>query len=363
MVRSSRWDDISGRYGSQEIEYKLVAHQHASSSTSEFTYVLSKSAENSSVLQEPVLFSGSVFENVAFGLLGTEKASLSETDQRALVKKACEAAYADEFIERLPNQYDTQVGERAMMLSGGQKQRIAIARSIVSDPKVLLLDEATSALDPRAEKIVQEALDNVSENRTTIVIAHKLSTVRNADNIAVMADGAIIEQGTHAQLIDANGAYARLVRAQDLGRADNERDELDENPRDENLNLMRTQTQIGSVKTTDAENVAKDAGPNYNLVRCVWIILGENLGLYKWFLILAVGSILGGLTYPAQAILFARIVHAFELPPGEARSQGNFYSLMFFVVALGNLVVYAIIGWFSNRLCQVSFNPYGEVLS
>jgi ATP-binding cassette subfamily B (MDR/TAP) protein 1 len=94
-----------------------------------------------------------------------------------------------------------------MNLSGGQKQRIAIARSIVSEPTVLLLDEATSALDPKAEKIVQQALDRVSKHRTTIVIAHKLSTIRNADNIAVMANGVVLEQGTHDKLLEVNGAY------------------------------------------------------------------------------------------------------------------------------------------------------------
>jgi ATP-binding cassette subfamily B (MDR/TAP) protein 1 len=108
--------------------------------------------------------------------------------------------------------YDTWLGERAMNLSGGQKQRLAIARSIVSEPTVLLLDEATSALDPKAEKIVQQALDRVSKDRTTIVIAHKLSTIRNADNIAVMADGAVVEQGTHEELIGLDGAYGKLPK-------------------------------------------------------------------------------------------------------------------------------------------------------
>jgi ATP-binding cassette subfamily B (MDR/TAP) protein 1 len=108
--------------------------------------------------------------------------------------------------------YDTWLGERAMNLSGGQKQRLAIARSIISEPTVLLLDEATSALDPKAEKIVQQALDRVSKDRTTIVIAHKLSTIRNADNIAVMADGAVVEQGTHEELIGLDGAYGKLPK-------------------------------------------------------------------------------------------------------------------------------------------------------
>jgi ATP-binding cassette subfamily B (MDR/TAP) protein 1 len=99
------------------------------------------------------------------------------------------------------------LGERAMNLSGGQKQRLAIARSIVSEPTVLLLDEATSALDPKAEKIVQQALDRVSKDRTTIVIAHKLSTVRTADNIAVMANGKVVEQGTHESLLELNRVY------------------------------------------------------------------------------------------------------------------------------------------------------------
>ncbi|KAF2193181.1 multidrug resistance protein-like protein 1 [Zopfia rhizophila CBS 207.26] len=302
---------------------------------------------------------GTVFENVAFGLFGTEQASLPGAEQRILVEKACKAAYADEFIERLPKGYDTQVGERAMMLSGGQKQRLAIARSIVSNPKVLLLDEATSALDPKAEKIVQQALDNVSSDRTTIVIAHKLSTIRNADNIAVMSAGAIVEQGTHDQLIDANGAYARLVKAQDLGHADKTESELKSAEQgDEKLALARTQTQVTFVHG-DATGKGKERdGINYSLIRCIWMIGREQMDLWAWFLILAIAAILGGLTFPAQAIIFSRIAQAFELPSDRGRSQGNFYSLMFFIVALGNLIVYAAVGWASNFVCQHIFRRY-----
>jgi ATP-binding cassette, subfamily B (MDR/TAP), member 1 len=132
------------------------------------------------------------------------------------VVEAAKVAYADDFITHLPNGYDTEIGQRGGLLSGGQKQRIAIARSLVSNPKVLLLDEATSALDPYAESIVQQALDRASAGRTTIVIAHKLATIRNADNIVVMSKGAIVEQGTHESLIATNGTYSRLVAAQRL---------------------------------------------------------------------------------------------------------------------------------------------------
>lgn len=134
----------------------------------------------------------------------------------AQVVKAAEFAFAHRFIKDLPEGYDTRIGERGGLLSSGQKQRVAIARSIVSDPKVLLLDEATSALDPHAEGIVQKALDNVSKDRTTVVIAHKLATIRNADNIVVMSKGRILEQGTHDRLFSAHGAYSSLVKAQDI---------------------------------------------------------------------------------------------------------------------------------------------------
>ena len=128
------------------------------------------------VQQEPVLFAGTAYDNVTYGLFGTPKADLPEVEQRALIEKACKDAYANEFTEYLPKGYNNQLGERAMKFSGGQKQRLAIACSTVSAPGVLFLAEATSALDLNVEKIVQRALDRVSENRTTIIIAHKLST-------------------------------------------------------------------------------------------------------------------------------------------------------------------------------------------
>ena len=236
------------------------------------------------------------------------------------------------------------------MLSGGQKQRLAIARSIISDPQVLLLDEATSALDPKAEKMVQQALDSVSRNRTTIVIAHKLSTIKNADNIAVMSNGSVIEQGTHDELLDKKGAYAGLVYAQDLGKADAAEDTVQDDHDEEKPTLVRTRTQV-STHSQAATKSGKD-GINYNLISCIFIVFWEYRRLWPHFLILIIGSLLGGATYPAQAVLFSRIARAFEIPAAEAVEQGDFYSLMFFIVAIGNLIAYSIIGWFSNIVCQ-----------
>ena len=124
---------------------------------------------------------------------------------------------AMEFIERLPDGILTQVGSRGSQLSGGQRQRIAIARAILRNPSILLLDEPTNALDARSEQLVQQGLDALSANRTTLIIAHKLATVRGADSILVMEHGAIVEQGSHIELMSANGLYAKLIQYQLLG--------------------------------------------------------------------------------------------------------------------------------------------------
>jgi ATP-binding cassette subfamily B (MDR/TAP) protein 1 len=178
------------------------------------------------VSQEPTLFATTIRGNVEHGLINTPLEHASDEERFAQVKEACIKANADGFITALPDGYDTLVGERGFLLSGGQKQRIAIARAIVSDPKVLLLDEATSALDTQSEGVVQNALDKASRGRTTITIAHRLSTIKDAETIYVMGDGMVLEQGTHAQLLsNIEGPYARLVQAQKLRerqQADNE---------------------------------------------------------------------------------------------------------------------------------------------
>lgn len=154
--------------------------------------------------QEPILFNESIRTNIAYGKRG-------EVTEEEIIA-ATKASNAHNFISSLPQGYDTSVGERGVQLSGGQKQRIAIARAILKDPRILLLDEATSALDAESERIVQDALDTVMVNRTTVVVAHRLTTIKGADIIAVVKNGVIAEKGNHDSLMKiSNGAYASLV--------------------------------------------------------------------------------------------------------------------------------------------------------
>ncbi|CAM8940156.1 unnamed protein product [Rhodiola kirilowii] len=157
------------------------------------------------VSQEPILFNEMIRDNIAYGRLGGQA-----TEEEII--EAAKAANAHNFISSLPQGCDASVGERGVQLSGRQKQRIAIARAILKDPKILLLDEATSALDAESERVVQDALDNVMVYRTTIVVAHRLGTIKNADVIAVVKNGVIAEKGRHETLMKmADGAYASLV--------------------------------------------------------------------------------------------------------------------------------------------------------
>jgi ATP-binding cassette subfamily B protein len=167
------------------------------------------------VPQEPLLFHRSIYDNIAYG---RPDASAEE------VCEAARKANALEFIEELQSAngsgFDTFVGERGVKLSGGQRQRVAIARAILADAPVLVLDEATSALDSESEGLIQEALQNLMQGRTSIVVAHRLSTVASLDRIIVLAGGAIVEDGTHAELVAQGGEYAKLWNRQTMGTLD-----------------------------------------------------------------------------------------------------------------------------------------------
>ncbi|MCQ2449023.1 MAG: ATP-binding cassette domain-containing protein, partial [Clostridia bacterium] len=150
------------------------------------------------------LFSGNVYDNIAYGRPGASKEEIYE---------AARLAGAEEFIKELPNGYDTYIGERGVKLSGGQKQRISIARVFLKNPPILILDEATSALDNESERLVQKSLENLAKGRTTLTIAHRLTTIKNADKILVLTRDGIHESGTHEQLLQKNGLYASLYQA------------------------------------------------------------------------------------------------------------------------------------------------------
>ncbi|MEL5940455.1 ATP-binding cassette domain-containing protein, partial [Tetragenococcus halophilus] len=159
----------------------------------------------SMVLQDTWLFSGSISENIRYG---NDQASAAE------VKEAAKAAHVDDFVHQLPDGYDTILNEDASNISQGQKQLITIARAFLADPEVLILDEATSSVDTRTETLIQKAMNRLLENRTSFVVAHRLSTIQGADNIVVMNHGSIVETGNHDQLMEKNGFYADLYNSQ-----------------------------------------------------------------------------------------------------------------------------------------------------
>jgi ATP-binding cassette subfamily B (MDR/TAP) protein 1 len=315
--------------------------------------------------QEPVLFQGSVFENIAHGLVGSAWEHATREDKLVQVQEAAKLAFAHDFISELPNGYDTDIGQRGSLLSGGQKQRVAIARAIASQPKVLLLDEATSALDPHAEGIVQQALDRASEGRTTIVIAHKLATIRKADNIVVMSKGRIIEQGTHSGLIAQEGTYARFVKIQDLTvsakakaaeEAVTQEEEEEEEEKMDPAGLTRSLTQYASADRArlDAQK-DRDKYENHaelGFVGVIWRFIVDHPELRTAYLFTLAGCIGGGGAIPGQTILLSNMMDVFTLSGKAMEDRGSFYATMFIVLAAGCLISYFVVGYFTNIIAQ-----------
>jgi ATP-binding cassette subfamily B (MDR/TAP) protein 1 len=315
-------------------------------------------------------------------MIGTVLEHASNEEKRENVEKACAMANADQFIHNLPEGYETIVGERGFLLSGGQKQRIAIARAIVSDPKILLLDEATSALDTGSERIVQNALDVASKSRTTVCIAHRLSTIKNADNIVVISRGEIVEQGTHSELIVLGGVYKGLVEAQRISSGQTEDEEsghiaeveeainevvrVDSDQKEE-LPLGLTKTKTGrSTASIEMEKGFQNAGvieetqySNYQTVRKA---LRWNKGEYLWLATGWATTLITGGVYPAQALLFAYMIAALLMSDISAmRDRANFLAMWWLVIGIVEFMAYTLQGWgfgyssekmvWINRLC------------
>ncbi|KAL4734901.1 P-loop containing nucleoside triphosphate hydrolase protein [Aspergillus similis] len=310
------------------------------------------------VSQEPVLFGTTIYKNIRHGLIGTKYENESEDKVRELIENAAKMANAHDFITALPEGYETNVGQRGFLLSGGQKQRIAIARAVVSDPKILLLDEATSALDTKSEGVVQAALERAAEGRTTIVIAHRLSTIKTAHNIVVLVNGKIAEQGTHDELVDRGGAYRKLVEAQRINEQ-KEADALEEDADAEDLtnadiakiktassgfsDLDRKPTTIdrtGTHKSVSSAILSKrppETTPKYSLWTLLKFVASFNRPEIPYMIIGLVFSVLAGGGQPTQAVLYAKAISTLSLPESQfakLRHDANFWSLMFFVVGI-----------------------------
>lgn len=325
------------------------------------------------VSQEPTLFATTIYDNIRHGLIGTKWENESEDVQRELITEAAKKANAHDFVSDLPEGYRTHVGERGFLLSGGQKQRIAIARAIVSDPKILLLDEATSALDTKSEGVVQAALEAAAEGRTTIVIAHRLSTIKDAHNIVVMSQGRIIEQGTHNELLEKKEAYYRLVTAQNIAAVnelsaeeeeaiDKEEEELirqasnaknsegyiadpDDNIR-ERLNRSTTQKSASSMALA---NRKPEEEKKYSLWTLIKLIASFNKQEWKFMVIACFFSAIGGGGNPVQAIFFAKEILTMSViitdeNRGQVKHDANFWALMYFMLAWVMFISFCIQG-------------------
>ncbi|OQE28057.1 hypothetical protein PENFLA_c005G09072 [Penicillium flavigenum] len=309
------------------------------------------------VSQQPTLFATTVFQNIRFGLIGTEHENSAPDVIENLVFDAAKKANCFDFISDLPKGFHTSIGERGSLLSGGQKQRVAIARAIINNPKVLLLDEATSALDAQAERLVQAALDVAAKGRTTITISHRLSTITAAENIVVMSHGGVVEKGTHSDLLEKRSVYYELVEKQrmsterDVGPSEEKsRFDVDaELPgsKDEGNESNKHAYQIEQDPVSEGQEGHSDgkADGRYSLWELIKFVANFNkqeIFTMLWGLFF---SVITG----TQAVFYGKAIAALSLPPnmyGQLRHDINFWSLMYLM--LGGT---AFLGWGASGLC------------
>ncbi|KAE8791088.1 ABC transporter B family member 4-like [Hordeum vulgare] len=305
------------------------------------------------VSQEPVLFMTSIKDNITYG---KEDATIEE------IKRACELANAAIFIDKLPNGYGTMVGQRGAQLSGGQKQRIAIARAIIKNPKILLLDEATSALDVESERIVQEALDRIMVDRTTLVVAHRLTTVRNADCISVVQQGKIVEQGSHDELVlNLDGAYSQLVLLQE-SHEERKIDHRLSTPRYKSKSLSMKRSISGSIGNSSGHSFTLPFGPpsaiefprgnethgenreelngdgevqtKAPMVRLALL----NKPEVPILLLGSLAAAVHGVLFPMFGLIFSGAIKSFYEPPENLRKDTSFWGLMCVVMGIISII-------------------------
>ncbi|XP_035688026.1 ATP-dependent translocase ABCB1-like isoform X7 [Branchiostoma floridae] len=323
------------------------------------------------VSQEPILFATTIAENIRYG---------REDVTQAEIEKAAQEANAHDFISKLPQTYETLVGERGAQLSGGQKQRIAIARALVRDPRILLLDEATSALDTESEATVQAALDKARMGRTTIVVAHRLSTIKTADIIVGFENGVAVEQGTHDQLMAQQGVYYTLVTTQTFATEDEEEDEetgevyAEEDLMSEDLakkssvaltrqmsarKLERTMSATSKKSVKDEEEEEEVPDPDMGRV------MKLNTPEWPYILVGTFCAAINGAVNPCFAILFAEVLGAFGIAdPVEQEKKTTLYALLFLAIGGGSMITMFLQGYcygksgemLTMRLRQMGFS-------